>query len=139
MSCNESKTVLRAEIPSLRGKDRGEVYKYFKPIIGEADDVDEFEGIIDYFHYDERNHDFVPVFEMSYGRGRDDKVGVDYILKYENDYGFRRGKVNHSIGELKKLSEMVGEKFNVSPDTVRIVSYTWYNGSDEPIIFGDNE
>ena len=134
MSYNESKTVLRFEIPHLRGKSCGEVYEYFKPIIGEADEVDEWNGEIDYFHY-ERHRPLIPVFEMTYDKSKDDKVGVDYILCYENDYGKRQGKANHSIAELTELSEKVAKKFGLDASMGRVVSYTWYNGGDEPIYF----
>lgn len=133
MSYNESKTVLRVEIPHLKGKGMKEAYEYFYPILGEPDDLDEWDGEIEYFSYYEKNHRFVPVDEYSYGRdATNDRWGVDLILSYGNDYGDCNGKANHSLGELRQLAEEMAEKFNVDPDTCRVVSYTWYNGGDEP-------
>lgn len=136
MSYNESKTVLRVEIPHLRGKSNKEAYEYFLPILGEPDDVDEWEGEVEYFSYYEKNHRFVPVSECSYGRNAaNDKWGVDLILAYGNDYNENIGDANHSLGELHKLSLELADKFNIDPNTCRVVSYTWYNGGDEPIEF----
>ncbi len=82
------------------------------------------------------NNDFVPVQEMSYKRdSKDDRWGVDYILRYFNDYGDEKGRSNHSIKELMDAANMLAEKFNVNPNTCRLVSYSWYNGTDEPIEF----
>lgn len=136
MSYNESKTVLRIEIPSLRGKSYHEAYKYFSSILGEADDIDDWDDVIEYFSYYEKNHKYIPVREYSYGRDAvNDRWGVDLLLAYGNDYRDSIGRANHSLQELNKLANDLGEKFNVDPKTARLVSYTWYNGGDEPVNF----
>lgn len=136
MSYNESKTVLRVEIPELRGKSNKEAYEYFLPILGEPDDIDEWEGEVEYFSYYEKNHKFVPVSENSYSRNAaNDKWGVDLILAYGNDYNETIGEANHSLGELQNLAQEMAEKFNIDPSRCKVVSYTWYNGGDEPIDF----
>jgi hypothetical protein len=136
MSYNESKTVIRVEIPHLRGKGNKEAYEFFYPILGEPDDVDEWDGEIEYFSYYEKNHRFIPVSEYSYGRNAaNDRWGVDLIIAYDNDYNEGKGRANHSLQELNELAGEMAEKFNVDPNRCRLVSYTWYNGGDEPIEF----
>jgi hypothetical protein len=135
MSCTEYKTVIRAEIPVLNGKGMTEAYAYFQPILGEADYLDEWDGEVEYFQYEEMKNDFVPVFEYSYGKTDNKRIGVDYILSYSNDYGSSKGKTNFSFEELAKLAEVIAEKFDIDPKKCRLVSYSWYNGGDEPVEF----
>ncbi|GIN55043.1 MULTISPECIES: hypothetical protein [Bacillus subtilis group] len=132
---NESKTVLRAEIPHLKGVDTTEAYKYFKRLLGEADDFDEWEdeNEIDYFVYEALFHKYVPV--ASYGDGDMIIWGIDCILAYKDDHGNCKGKDIYSLAELKSYAEEMAKKFDVNPDKVKLLSYTWYNGVEEPIRF----
>lgn len=135
MSYNESKTVLRAEIPMLRGKSIHEAYEYFSPLLGKPDDVDEWDGKVELFRYMNSKHDYVPVEKHVSGKTNDTRWGVDYILAYANDYGDKKGKANHSLKELQSIAEEMAKKFEINPENCRLVSYTWYNGSEEPIEF----
>lgn len=135
MSYNESKTVLRAELPMLRGKNIHEAYEYFSPLLGKADYVDEWDGKVEFFRYMDSKHDYVPVEKNVSGKASDKRWGIDYILAYANDYGDKKGKANHSLRELQSIAEEMAKKFEINPEDCRIVSYTWYNGSEEPIEF----
>lgn len=135
MSYNESKMVLRGEIPHLKGKSRGEAFEYFQNILGEPDILDDWDGEVEYFNYEPENHKFVPVQENT-GRSTDDnRWGVDYIIGYNNGYGEERGKDNVSLEELNKIVDEMTKKFEIDPKSIRIFSYSWYNGTDEPIYF----
>ena len=135
MSYNETKSVLRAEIPQLKGKSRTEALEYFRQILGEPDDVDIWDGEVDFFEYEEKNHTYIPVEEYSYGKTDDDRWGGDLILAYSNDYGVEEGDMNYSLEELSVLADKMARKFNINPKNIRLLSYTWYNGSDEPRFF----
>jgi hypothetical protein len=130
MSCDEFKTVIRAELKELEGKSKNAVYDYFKNLIGEAEDVDAYDdGIIEWFNYGDDAGNFCPV--QSY---KNKQWGVDYVLSHTDDYG-DRSKVNLSIEEIKDYCKLLIDKFGVKESDCKLVSYSWYNGSDEPIVF----
>jgi len=129
MSCMESKVVLRAELPELKGKSRNEVYPVFVNLIGEADDIDEYEGEIEYFQYE---GEIQPVYDYDSKRW-----GIDHVLHHESDYRtYIKMKSNGlSLKEFDELASQMEEKFGIDKSKVRLISYSWYNGGDEPINF----
>jgi hypothetical protein len=136
MSFNETKTVVRVEIPELYGKSKTELYYYFKSILGESSYVDEWEGEVEYFSYDEEEFEIVPVHQ--YNRETESnvgKVGVDYILSYKTDYYAGKGKDGFTFKELNEIGQILEDKFGIDPENCKLFSYTWYNGADEPIKF----
>jgi hypothetical protein len=130
MSYNETKAVLRVEIPELKGKSYNELYQYFKDKIGEPSDVYKDGDYVEWFAYDERLCDIVPVIQYSTKR-----VGVDYILSYSTDFEEDHRKSSYTLEELNKYATILAEKFGVEPNKCRLFFYTWYNGADEPIEF----
>ena len=131
MSCDEFKTVIRSELKELHKKSKTQVYEYFKNLIGEAEDVDIYEdGTVEWFHYEDNAGDFCPV--QSYRTGQ---WGVDYVLSHTDDYSDARSNVNLSIEEIRQYCRLLEDKFGVSEENCKLVSYSWYNGADEPIKF----
>lgn len=130
MSCMESKMVLRVEIESLKGNSYDEAYPYYKSFLGEADEVEEWEGNVEFFTYEKSKHEFIPVLE--YGEQR---WGIDYILDYHYDGRRRNGKSAYTLSEIISATERICRTFNVSNDNVKLISYEWYNGGDEPVSF----
>jgi hypothetical protein len=129
MSCNESKIVLRAEFPHLQGKSRTEVYPYYLEILGEPKEVDEYDGEVDYFRYEGK---YQPAHDYEGNRW-----GVDLVLHHESDYTtYIEWKSNGlSLDEFDQLANSMSQVFGVDKKLVRLPSYTWYNGADEPIKF----
>lgn len=135
MSCNETKKVLRVEIPWLRGKGYNEAYKYFRSILGPADEVDQDKNETYYFYYEPNSHYYVPVKEYSERNTNNYRWGIDIILYEKNDYGEVIGKKDYSPQEIQISAAEMAEKFGVSPCDCKIYEYSWYNATDEPIIF----
>lgn len=130
MSCMESKIVLRVEIESLKGSTYDEAYPYFKAFLGEADDIDEWDGVVEYFRYDKSLHEIIPVREYN-----ENRWGIDYILSYHYDGTLRIGKTEFALTEIIDATEKLCRMFNVNNDEIKLVSYEWYNGGDEPVSF----
>jgi hypothetical protein len=129
MSCNETKIVLRAEFPHLHGKSRKEVYPFYQDILGEPNEVDEYDGEVDYFRYEGK---YQPVHDYD-----NDRWGIDLILHHESDYKtyIEMNSNGLSLSEFDQLASSMSQVFGVDRKNVRLLSYTWYNGSDEPIKF----
>jgi hypothetical protein len=114
----------------LKGKSYNELYQYFKDKIGEPSDVYKDGDYVEWFAYDERLCDIVPVIQYS-----TKLVGVDYILSYSTDFEEDHRKSSYTLEELNKYATILTEKFGVEPNKCRLFFYTWYNGADEPIEF----
>lgn len=130
MNCMESKMALRVEIESLKGNSYDDAYAYFKAFLGEADDLEEWEGKIEYFNYDESKHEIVPALQYKGVRW-----GIDYILDYHYDGERKNGKSSYSMSEIAAMVKKISIMLNVSCDNIKLVSYEWYNGGDEPVEF----
>lgn len=128
MSHHESKCGIRANIKSLRGKNTNEAYEYFRSILGEPDDIDEYEGIIEGFYY---KREYRPDKEYSCGNTSDDGWFVDRIISSGNSYD-GQSKLYLPLHLLNQMVREMIEKFGVEEDDIMIFSYSWYNGSDEP-------
>lgn len=135
MSCEVTKTVLRAEIPELRGKTISEAYAFFQPLVGEPDDIDHDEGVVDFFVYEGENHRFAPVKGLREKSGDAVRWGIETVLSYENGYGVKFGKPVHTLQELSAIGKEFVERFGAREEDVRLYSYTYYTGADEPIKF----
>nr|WP_156736351.1 hypothetical protein [Mycobacterium sp. E3298] len=129
MSHTEYKTVIRAKIEGLEGKSKNEVYEFFKDILGEAKWIDEYDGEIERFSYEDKPGNFVAIQEY-----KSKQWGVDYILAHGSDYS-DGSDVNLSMEEIGGCCRLLNEKFGVKESECRLVSYSWYNGGDEPINF----
>lgn len=129
MSCNETKIVLRAEIPRLKGKTMTEVYPFYLEILGEPNDLDEYDGEIEYFEYDGK---YQPAHDYDSGRW-----GIDLVLHHKSDYKtyIEMESNGLTLDEFHKLAHEMSLKFTIDKYKVRLISYTWYNGADEPIKF----
>jgi hypothetical protein len=129
MSCNETKVVLRAEFPRLKGKTRQEVYPFYLELLGEPTDKDEWDGVVEYFSYEGK---YQPAYDHDSKRW-----GIDLVLHHESDYNtYINMETNGlTLDEFHKLAHEMSIKFEVDKYKIRLISYTWYNGSDEPIQF----
>lgn len=129
MSCNETKIVLRAEFPELKGKSKTEVYPFYQKILGEPDEIDMYDGEVDYFSYEGK---YQPCHNYYQNRW-----GIDLVLHHESDYKvyIQMESNGISLDEFKKLADEMSKKFGVDKNEIRLMTYTWYNGTDEPIYF----
>lgn len=129
MSCNESKTVLRAEFPQLQGKTRNEAFLFYKEILGEPTEVDEYDGEVEFFTYEGK---YQPVYDYD-----KERWGIDLVLHHESDYNvYIANDMNGlSLEEFEKLANEMSQTFGVEKSKIRLMSYTWYNGVDERIYF----
>lgn len=125
----EEKIVLRAELPHLKGKTRNEVYPIFKDLLGEADELEEYEGEVEYFNYEGM---YQPVCNYNGKRW-----GIDLVLHHESEYStyIEMATNGLSLGEFENYAHEMAEKFGIDMYKVRYIGYSWYNGSDEPIQF----
>lgn len=125
----ESKIVLRAELPELKGKNRTEVFPIYKELLGEPETLDEFDGEIEYFQYAGK---YQAVQDY-----KENRWGIDLVLHHESNYRtYIEMETNGlSLEEFERLATEMAEKFNVDKKKIRLMSYSWYNGVDEPIFF----
>ena len=129
MSHDVTKTVLRVELPELKGKSRDNVYPVYRDLLGDAPELDMYQGEVEYFSYDGVYRECCDVDS--------NRWGIERVLKMESEYrteiaGSQNG---YSMGELNEMAQEMAEKFNVDPNQVRLTSYTWYTGTDEPVRF----
>lgn len=129
------KSVLRAEIKKLKGKGRTEAFAFFQPILGEPKELETYEGDVEYFGYEEQVHAFVPVQELNYRSEDGLRWGIDYILSYEREPEDGEGDTIYTLAKLNEIGLEMEQKFGIDPETVSVATYSWYTGSDEPIVF----
>ena len=128
MSCMERKIVLRIELPQLKDKTTTEAYEYFKSILGVANEIDEWEGEIEFFSYDKS---IQPITDWN------GSWGVDYVLHHSSGYKTYIGE-NFNGLTLKEFEErafILSDLFGIKYNNVKLMSYNWYNGGDEPVTF----
>lgn len=140
MSCNESKSVLRVEIPSLEGKSSDEVYEFFRNYLGEAEELDEYEGFVEFFLY--RDRSVMPVRGYSYTNNdlnKTERWGVEYVFHHDpNGYDLESYlRISDIESAWEELVEIFTEEV-ISKDDMVLCNYTWYNGVDEPVEFASN-
>ncbi|OPH61847.1 hypothetical protein BC351_00985 [Paenibacillus ferrarius] len=128
MSCNETKTVLRAEIEELRSNKYNEAYMFFRGLgFREPDDIDGNDESVEWFYYKEKVGEVVPVYDYD-----EKRWGVDLVLGHSTDYDDSHS-ISTTLQELQIKINELSERFGNR--NWKFVSYTWYNGSDEPIQF----
>ena len=135
MSETEYKTVLRFQIPALDQKGYPEVLEYFRSRLGEPEDIDEWEGEIEYFSYP-REALMRPVC-------RNKQWGVEAVLvhtRYRDTFGYSPQLCKNqgvSLAELQKFGEEFSKIGFDEKDiaTMKLYSYSWYNGGDDPVHF----
>lgn len=127
MSDSRITTSLRLEIPSLEGKSDREAYEYFKPILGEADELYDEPNYFSFYY----NGEFQPRKESS-GRSESKRWVVDLVIKTRLAY--EGNDLYISTQRLRQLTFKLAQKFGFSESNVILASYLWYDGVDEPIM-----
>ena len=131
MSCMVKTVAIRAEIKDLRGKNKQEAYQFYKKYFGEANDYfDDGE-----FYYDREEGEINPVIDL------DGNYGVEYLIKSVRKYKSGYNDICIiSYSEFKEITEKITNKISgVNKEDINLVSYTWYNGVDEPIYFNSQK
>lgn len=128
MSCMERKTILRAKIPFLKDFSRNLVYEYFENILGKANEVEIWDDEIEYFRYDT---------EIQPVEDNEGNWGVDYVFHHSSDYTtYIDNKSNGiTLTEFQNKAFELANLFGIEPNSIKLMSYDWYNGGDEPISF----
>ena len=125
MSSMESKAVLRLEVESLYGKNNHEAYQILKDIIGEAEEVYlNSDNTVDVFFY-EGKYDVL---------SNDDRWYIDLVLNRSVQWGDEEPLVENIHTIMNKAQEL-SLLFNEDISKIRLVSYQWYNGVDEPVYY----
>jgi len=131
MSSTESKCGYRVPIESLRGKNWTEALAYFRELIGEPEDVDEYEGEVQYFTYaDDAKYRACP--EESHGEYESKNDGWFIDMNLDSGYGEDHSDLHLTFGEIEKTVLELSEKFGVNKDDIMVFGYSWYNGVEEP-------
>jgi hypothetical protein len=128
MSFTEYKTVVRAKIKELNGADTRTALDFFKERIGEPEEIDEFDGEIEWFRYKDDAGCFTPV-------SRNKEWGIDFVIAHSNAYNGDPQDVNLSLEEIEEYMKRLVLRIGVNLSDCRLVIYSWYNGVDEPIHF----
>ena len=122
MSDNETKVAVIARLRELDGKNREDVIGFFKERLGKPDEYDDDE---DWFYRPEQDK-IVPYSSL------DDAWGVEYTI-FISDYNEYYHTVYKSLQEIQQIIEKMKQKFpEILDEDIKLVSYTWYNGVDEP-------
>ena len=131
MSSNQFKCGFRVVIPQLRGKSEKEALQYFQPILGEPSYILEEDRYF-YFEYDGK---YQPRKEYAYDEYEtaDDGWCVNYIL-HEGEEGETDPSMYLSVAKITETVKLLTEKFGVSENDIIVFAYTYYNGTDEPIL-----
>lgn len=141
MSEEEGKTVIRLSLPELTGMDYNQVFPYFVERLGIPTDIDEFDGKVEYFSYrikastEKRHRSKEIAIEYYRPVKNEDKWGVDLVLN--EGYVEEWQGLNLSIVELMAKATVMADKFGKKMSDCRVAAYSWYNGCDEPISFGE--
>lgn len=135
MSENKFKSVVRihTDVRADKRSDFLEICRYF---CGEPDEmVDQ-----DNYHYsfEERIGKFcphTPQFISKDGKNNCVALNFDYVLAYEPNYGGEISSINMDM--LDRIMKGVIERFENNPFSIKLIdfeilTYTWYNGVDEP-------
>ena len=107
------------------------MFPFYKNTIGNPSELDEYEGEVEYFEY---NGKYQPSHQY-----KGDRWGIDMVLHHETDYDTKIEMQTNgiSLAEFLTLSQEMENKFGIDKSQVRLISYTWYNGGDEPVFFGE--
>lgn len=131
MSETKSKCGYRVPIEFLRGKNWTEALAYFRPLIGEPEDVDEFEGEVQYFSYAD-NAKYRGCEEDNNGEYESKNDGWFIDMTLEEDYGYESADLHLTFGEIEKNVSELSEKFGADKSEIMVFGYSWYNGVEEP-------
>lgn len=129
MSNNETKVGFRVHIESLCDKDYNDAFTYFLPILGKPEDLDEYKGKVEYFRYTGK---YQAVKEYTHNMKDKIRWFVDYLVS-ESDGSDGGEYVLLSISQIQNIVSELIAKFGVSEKDIKLFSYTWYNGCDEPV------
>jgi hypothetical protein len=126
----EYKTVVRLPLPALDGKTDVEALEFFRKKIGEptyADTPDENGGM--FFEYEDGT--YRPVYDCEVKRW-----GVDKVLAHETEEPVFF--IRMTTTRLVEVEREMRDKFDTHGN-VFFLSYSWYNGVDEPITVHSEE
>jgi hypothetical protein len=125
MSEEITKNVIRFRIPQLKGKSVQEAFDFFTNTIGEPEEIDKYDGELEYFNYKEK----YSVHE------KNDEWYFDIVLSTSESYD---NYFCMTFRDLLETTEEISEKFEILDiENINILCYTWYTGVDEPINFID--
>lgn len=130
MSDMEYKTVVRLPLPNLDGLSTTEVLKFFREKIGEPSDVDELDGKVEGFYYEDG--EYRPIYDHETKRWAIDKVLA------EEDESQEKDPIPMTVHKLANIEANMQIKFGTR-NKVFFLSYSWYNGENEPVIIDPNE
>jgi len=125
MSQEEAKSAIRLYLPELDGQNWNDVYPYFQQRLGDAEDVDEIDGVVDWFCYTQKSGEYYQVLEANKNRWV-----VDLVL--DRCYLSEWDGLNMSLSTLHLKALYFSDIFCKLPQDCKIVAYSWYNGVDEP-------
>lgn len=146
MSTTVHKTALRLPIPSLSGRPLEDVVAYFTEFLGEPEEVDGDENGLYYFGYPswyEKNKtrspmDFIHPVTDNKGNWAFEILLALSLDGYNHETGLcpecLHGKPldTRAALELAETLRLMGYE-ETAP--CELVSYSWYNGGDEPVKF----
>jgi len=122
MSEDVMKTAIRVPLKELQGQGWNNAYEYLVPKLGEPEEKEEYEGLVEWFEY--KNYDVV-------------SVGDDWFLDMPTSPVVPLDKhpgMRMTIQAIFVQIHTLLGKFKVDSIECQVVAYTWYNGSDEPVI-----
>lgn len=145
MSTEVSKVCYRFPVPTLKGATNREALRFFRKIIGEPTEIEEFEGELYGFHYESLPYlkenptgikNFLRPVQVGDQWGIEVVIGIVNLDRY-NYIGFQADVLE---GKGLRLTELMGalSKTYIPPQVFsqgKIYAYTWYNGVDEHLTF----
>lgn len=135
MSSNEFKCGFRVNLEKLRGKSKKEALAYFESVLGKPEGIDNPDDDMYFSFWYPRDSQYQPMQEYSYNYypSKDDGWVVDYIIHrgYEGEID---PSMYLSVKTIIKVATSLASKFDVPVSDITVFAYTWYNGTDEPVL-----
>lgn len=135
MSETCSKSAIRIMLPDLQTKSIEEQLEWFENRFGKCRYVDKIEGKITGFY--EREFESIPK-DIEIVRDNKDRFAIDIILEKVPEYDAKG--MNLSLSQIRKIANKTIKKYKIDnikkTEDIRIVSYIWYDGCDEPYVRG---
>ena len=127
MSCDVNVSLMRLKIDELTGSNGREAYLFFKDKIGEPDDFYDYgDDEVDFHYNGEKNYYDVKNFGQNWY--------ADFVFHHSTDDHYSNDMCL-TLAQLHVQAQSMAEKFGGKFEDVRVCSYTWYNGADEPEVY----
>jgi len=137
---------IRARISQLNDADQATALEFFRPLLGEPEELYEQNGQVESFYYEVtkgfgdnevRQREYEAVREFNYENNSQSGWGIQKMFVSGRQEEITEAYL--SIGFIQEEAQKMAEKFGLDISDIFVYSYTWYNGVDEPKVLDAND